>query len=109
MKKHSLWGIVVLALAAVFLFRSVSSNRAEQVPEARTSPVPAYSSVEQQQAAVIYFKVISWLSQILPARAADTSPRVSVKKVSHTKSSSPKMPLCALARSWYKVRSILQP
>jgi hypothetical protein len=64
--------VLVLILATLFLF---SSTLGEWIGRpSTTARRPASETVEQQQAAIVYLRVMSWLSQVITrpiARAED--------------------------------------
>lgn len=64
--------LVSLVLTVVLALFSAVGERTPQVAPAGPSRRPA-PAMEQQPSAVIYFKVLSWLSRIVPAEGAEPS------------------------------------
>jgi len=59
--------VLVLLSATLFLF---SSSFGEWIARPSTLPTPARKSTEQQDAAIVYVRAISWVAQLISHRSA---------------------------------------
>jgi len=101
--------VLILISAALFLFSSAFGEWIGRPSIAQ--PTPAGESIEQQQTAIVYVRVISWLSQLIsrPASPSEVESEcahgIEPSPVSAHSMGSFSVQLCAMSRPPHLARS----
>jgi len=113
MKKFGLpLPIMILILATLFLFSSAFGEWIGGSSSSALRPSPS-ETVEQQQAAILYLRVMSWVSRVInrpetrseDQECAETTRPVDLHKTSPDKSFLCKIQLCALNKTLHAFRN----
>ncbi len=109
MEKQSVQSLFIITLGILLLFEGFSGQRSESFASPTEIRPPASVPVEPQPAARVYFRLLSLVSRVWPAKASMAAAREPVPEARQSSASPQEGHLCTLKQTPPLVAASVQP